>query len=197
MPETWGIILAAGESVRVKGGKLLLPFRGMTIVEWVFEQASLSELDHCLVVLGAYRDEIMALKGMKKAKLCFNERYHEGMLSSVVCGLRSLPESAEAAIIMLADQPAITGLVINQLIRSYIESGKGLILPVFQGKRGHPLLLDRKYFAEVEKLGPSSGLRSLLDMHPDDLLEQEVADQSVLRDIDTVEDYIREIKQNR
>ena len=68
-------------------------------------------------------------------------------------------------------------------------------MPVFKNKRGHPLLIDRKYRDEVAKLSNEEGLRSLADKYPDDVLEVKVNNPEILRDIDTHEDYIRELNQ--
>lgn len=196
MAEIWGIILAAGESKRLKGGKLLLPYRDSTIVETTVTNALLSELDEVLVVLGKYSEKIRSLEGIIKVKTCYNSNYREGMLSSVLCGLNNLPEEVTAAMIMPGDYPSVSSGVYNELIRQYSISAKGLIVPVCQGKRGHPLLMDMKYREQVEKLDPSEGLRSLLGTYSRDILEVDVNETGILRDIDTLGDYHYEMKQN-
>ena len=115
------------------------------------------------------------------------------MLSSVKCGFYSLPEGCLAALIMPGDQPMTGPGEINRVISSFLENDRGLIMAVHNGKRGHPLIIDMKYLEEVLSLPEEAGLRALAERHPDDVLESDTADPSVLRDIDTQEDYMNEI----
>jgi len=121
-----------------------------------------------------------------------NESYRQGMLSSIKAGFRALPPEAGAAVIMLGDQPFIASSVIDGVIAAYGKeggAGKGIVLPTFGGRRGHPVLVDLKYRDEVLALDPSDGLRQLMWAHPDDILEVEAGDAAILRDLDTPADY--------
>jgi CTP:molybdopterin cytidylyltransferase MocA len=89
----------------------------------------------------------------------------------------------------------ISSDIINKVIQTYRNSEKGLVMPVFQNKRGHPLLIDRKYRKEVAGISNDLGLRSLAEKYSTDVLEVEVNNPEILRDIDTQEDYIRELNQ--
>jgi len=148
-----------------------------------------------MVVLGSHRDEIMKVTGCLPVQYCRNENYREGMLSSVRCGFRSLPVTAEAALVFLGDQPVISPSSIRSVILAYGNSGNGIVIPVCEGKRGHPVLLSMKYREEIEKLDPEKGLRSLTDKHPGDVHEVEVNDHGILRDIDTKDNYLQELNQ--
>lgn len=89
----------------------------------------------------------------------------------------------------------ITPKVINTVIEAYRLSGKGIVIPVYEKKRGHPLLINRKYRNEIEKLDTHEGLRSLAYQFSDDVLEVKTDDSGILRDFDTYEDYKKEINQ--
>jgi len=127
----------------------------------------------------------------KSVRLSFtvNEGYMAGMLSSVQTGFRALPEDAAAAVIMLGDQPFLSSRVVDAVIAAFRESGKGVVVPAFQGRRGHPVLVDMRYRDEVLELDPADGLRRLMRAHPGDIEEVEVDDAGILRDLDTPEDY--------
>lgn len=187
----WGVILAAGESRRMGRPKLLLPYGNETIIEAVIRNVSVSRLDGILVVLGSHSRSIGDKIRSSAVKKVINRNYREGMFSSVLCGLASLPRSARAAALLLADQPGIPGEVIDSLIESFRRSDKGLVVPVYRKRRGHPLLLDLKYRSEVEALAPDVGLRGLLRAHPEDILEVRVSCPEILRDIDSPGDYRR------
>ncbi len=190
MPEIWGIILAAGESGRMQTNKLLLPYHGKTLIETVIEHVRQSEIDHILVVTGAFSDELVPVISRLPVKHCNNSEYKKGMLSSVQCGLRNIPAALEAYMIFLGDQPAIPGEVARVLIREYRKSEKGIVIPVYKGRRGHPLLIDGKYRNVIGQLDHAVGLRDLLHKYPEDVLEVNIEKPGILKDVDTPEDYL-------
>jgi len=189
MGSSWAIILAAGSSRRMGSQKLLLPFGQSTIIETVIDQVLNSSVDQVMVVLGADQEKIRNAIGQKPVQFCHNKEHEEGMLSSVICGIRSLPPDAVTALIFLGDQPGIPPLVTNQVMDAYNEELFGIVIPVFNHRRGHPLLVDMKYRKEVENLDLEQGLRSLRHHFPEDVLEVEVNEPGILVDIDTKEDY--------
>ena len=111
------------------------------------------------------------------------------MLSSIQWGIESLPEDTRAFLVMLADQPMIPGSVIDKVIDAYRNTEKSIVLPIYNGRRGHPILIDMKYKDEVEQISPDVGLRALIHNHAEDILEVEVEAPGILKDIDTMEDY--------
>jgi molybdenum cofactor cytidylyltransferase len=195
MDEIWAIILAAGESKRMGFPKMLLTFNGITMIECVIGNILGSEIDNAIVVLGCDSDLLVELVEKYHVKHCYNDNYKEGMLSSVKCGFKSLPSDYEAVIVFQGDQPLITSNVINKVIDAYRLTGKGIVIPIHKKKRGHPVLISRKYCFEIESLDPLVGLRSLASQFPDDVLEVDTDDPGILRDFDTYEEYIEEINQ--
>ncbi|NTU51710.1 MAG: nucleotidyltransferase family protein [Candidatus Aminicenantes bacterium] len=156
----WAVVLAAGESRRMGTQKLLLPFGGTTVVGAVVRAALASRAGRTLVVLGADRvavQESVDAWPLRKIEFAVNENYSLGMLSSIQTGFKALPTEAEAAVVMLGDQPFLPAKVVDAVIEAYRTSGKGIVIPVFRGRRGHPVLVDLKYRAEVLGLDPGSG----------------------------------------
>jgi molybdenum cofactor cytidylyltransferase len=195
MNEIWAIVLAAGESKRMGSPKMILPFRGATIIEKVIENVISSDVNKTVIVLGSDKDEVLRTTDKLPVMYCYNGDYKNGMLSSVKCGFRYLPQDFRAAMVFLGDQPMIETSVINNVIKGYNESGKGIVIPVYKKKRGHPLLVDNKYREEIMNLNGQEGLRELAKRYADDLLEIETENPSILKDIDTEEEYINEINQ--
>lgn len=193
MDEIWAIVLAAGASTRMKQQKLLLPFNGKSIIETVVENVARSVQSNIMVVLGSHRDEIHRKVGTIPAHFCVNENYLDGMLSSVICGFRALPKSASAALLFLGDQPQIPSKVTDLVVETWRQNNKGIVIPTFNGRRGHPALFDTKYIPEIEKLDSEKGLRALAEKFKNDVLEVECNIPAILRDIDTPEDYRLEI----
>jgi molybdenum cofactor cytidylyltransferase len=190
------IILAAGESKRMGFPKMLLTFEGVSMLQKVIGNVAASDVNNIIVVTGANGDMLKDIIGKYSVISCYNADYRNGMLSSVQCGFRNLPADFEAVLVFQGDQPLIKPEVINLVISAFRSSGKGIVIPVFSGKRGHPILIHSKYTNEIEKLSPYEGLRSLSYKYSDDVYEIDANDKGILRDFDTLEDYYREINQS-
>jgi molybdenum cofactor cytidylyltransferase len=189
-----GIVLAAGESKRMGHPKQLLPFGKKTLIETVVDHVCQSQVKQIIVVLGAHKERIAKKLAGYPVSMVFNARYRHGMLSSIQLGFTAIAKDASAALVILGDQPTIPAWVIDHLIDAYKISGKGIIVPVFQGRRGHPVLFDCKYRDEVAALDHTVGLRALVHGHPDDVEEVIVESSAILKDIDYPEDYVQELR---
>ena len=187
--KVWCLILAAGESTRMKQQKLLMPWNGKTVVEATVERALASNADEVLVVTGSHRSEIESLLKPSGVKIVVNESYQDGMLSTVLCGIKTIPSAVDAVLVMLGDQPMVQTSVINRIIETYQKKGAKIILPVWKGKRGHPVLFDLQFREEMFGLKGNPGLRELLQRYPNDVKELEVDSSEIVEDLDTQEDY--------
>lgn len=193
----WAVILAAGKSKRMGSAKLLLPMGKITLIENVIGGVLSARPDGVIVVLGADRERIEAVVGRYPVRTMFNPDFERGMLSSVTCGFKAVPSGARAILIFLGDQPAAPASITRRIIDAYRKTGKGIVLPAYRGRRGHPVLIDLKYRKDVGALDPRIGLRQLPRAHPDDVFEVKVRTAAILRDIDTPEDYRAFLKQGR
>jgi CTP:molybdopterin cytidylyltransferase MocA len=169
--------------------KLLMPFRDSTIIETVIQNVLGSSVENIMVVLGADSDEIKKATDHLPIHYCLNEEHETGMLSSVICGFRSIPEETGSVLIYLGDQPGIPPVITDTVIEAYNEEITGIVIPVYENRRGHPLLVDMKYRRNIEKLDFEKGLRSLMHLFPQDVMEVVVDEPGILVDIDTREDY--------
>lgn len=193
--EIFAVVLAAGESRRMGKPKMLLPFRGMTMIEKVISGIRSAGIEKILVVIGAEKEKLSLLLQKNSVHFCENINYREGMLSSVICAVRNLPPETAAMLVFPGDQPLIRPSTTGMVIEKYNSSKNGIVIPVYHGRRGHPLLVDKKYFNEIMLLDPSKGLRSLSDSHQNDVFELETDDPGILKDFDTYDDYLNEINQ--
>lgn len=188
------LVPAAGMSTRMGSPKQLLPFGGKTVLQSVVDTLLEAGLDDILVVLGHKADAVRSSLTDRPVRLQTNPDYRAGMFSSIMCGLSSLRETADAALIALGDQPHIRESAVRKVAAAYLNGNKGIVIPVYRGKRGHPVLVDLdRYFAEIQSLTGEDGLKPVMRGHPDDTLEVKVADGGVLRDIDTPEEYRAEL----
>jgi xanthine dehydrogenase accessory factor len=188
------IILAAGESIRMGKPKLLLPFGDASVIEMVVTHAARSALNKIFVVLGSGSGPISRVLQDYPVETVYNKQYKQGMLSSVQCGLRAVPDSTDAVMVLLGDQPMIGHGIINDIIKAFRKTDKGIIIVTHLGQRGHPILFHRKYIKEVTKFPVAGSLKDLLKKYPGDIEEMETGQAEILRDIDTEKDYQKELK---
>ena len=193
-----GIILAAGLSTRMGEPKQLLPFGDSTIIETVIDNMLGSELDEVIVIIGHESEKVHEKIRHKPIKVVFNPNYHEGMLTSVQCGVRALPDCAGAFALMLVDQPFITSDLINRVVDTYKDTDKGIALPSYNYRRGHPAIFDRRYASDIFALElESGGIRSLFKKNADDINYVIVDTNRVLKDIDYRKDYEEALQDER
>ncbi len=192
------IVLAAGASRRMGTAKQLLPFGSRTVLQTVVDALLAADLDGVAVVLGHRAEEVGETLAGLPVGIHVNEDHHKGMFTSVLCGIRVLPPSADAALMALGDQPQIRPEVVREVSQAYRRGTKGIVIPTCQGRRGHPALVDlRRYGAEIEGLEGNEGLKPVMRGHPDDTLELPVKDPGILRDLDTPDDYRSELARRR
>jgi len=191
------VILAAGKSERMGSPKPLLPWGKRTLIEATIDGIARSLANKILVVLGAAREVIEPVIAKYHVGRVFNPDFGRGMLSSIQRGLGAVSRDARAVLFFLGDQPPPDPAMINRLIRAYDNTGKGIVLPVHGGRRGHPVLIDLKYRNAIRALDPGIGLRQLMRDHPEDVLEVRTRSPRVLHDIDTPEDYERALESRR
>ncbi len=189
------IVLAAGASTRMKRQKMLLPFGDETVIERVIKNIEAVLELKILVVLGSHYKEISEKISNLQVDICINENYKEGMLSSVICGFNALPQNIGAALIFLGDQPQIPQEVTRKVISAWEKSKNGIVIPTFNGRRGHPVLIETRYRNDITNLDRNEGLRQLMKLFEKDIYEIECGRNEILRDIDTPDDYQFEIKQ--
>ena len=181
------IILAAGLSSRMGENKLLLPWRdGVPIVRQVVSKFVAASLEPVLVVTGRDAAQVRAALSDLNVSCVHNPDYATGeMLSSVKAGLRALPDELAAVFLQPADMPCLPEAVIAQLAAAH-EPGWS-VAPVYEGTRGHPVLLDRARWAAMLDLPAGARPRNGLGR----VKTAEVEDAGVLLDVDTRETYDR------
>lgn len=205
LPFISGMLLAAGLSTRMGQPKQLLPFGKSTIVETVVDNMLDSKFCEVIVIVGHCATQVQDILGERPVKIVFNPDYREGMLTSAQVGIRSLnfenvknKSDRDAFSLMLVDQPFITSELIDKVIDAYGQTDKGIVLPSYNYKRGHPVIFHQRYADDILALGTESGgVRSLFKSHSEDIHYVNVDTDDVLRDIDYREDYKRALRENR
>jgi len=189
-PKSAVILLAAGNSARMGSAKQLLDFGGKPLLRHAVESAQASGCDPVIVVLGANEHEIRpALAGLS-VEIVVNERWAEGMGTSIQTGLRAL-ESRDigGAILALSDQPFVTSGFLRGLVDKHRESGRAIVAAQYSGTAGVPVFFAREAFPLLMALKPDQGCKGVILGHPGEALLVDCPEAAM--DIDTPEDYAR------
>ena len=184
------IILSAGLSQRMGAFKPLLPLGGRTLVERVaglYQDAGVTDIH---VVVGHRADEIRRASAGLKVQWVLNERYEEGMFTSVVSGLKHLPARCTAFFMHPVDIPLVRPQTVSALIHAYESKPISVLYPVFDTERGHPPLISANLIPEILSWSGNGGLKAFLEgRHGDAVRDLPVADEATLLDLDTPEAY--------
>jgi len=192
-----GIILSAGESSRMGTPKQLLAWGKTIIIQQVVDNATASQLETVLLVLGHRAEKIAGnIAVSSKTRILVNPDYKEGMGSSVKCGVGAAPVGAGAFMVLLGDQPFIGSDIIDKVIDSHHRGGHGITIPTYDGRRGHPVIFDSCYREELLSIG-EGGAREVVRRHAGDVFELPLDSPSILVDIDTPEQYRQAIEDSR
>jgi len=175
-----GIILAGGYSSRAQTNKMMLLINGKPIVEHVILTMKVS-CQKIIVVTGHYHDEIsQAISHYTDVKIVKNQEYDSGMFSSVLCGLKEVDSDF---FLVPGDYPMIQSSTYKML-----KENQGLIrVPVYKGRRGHPIFIKKELIDELLNEPVESNLKVFRDRHQVEYVETK--DAGILQDIDTIEDY--------
>jgi len=183
------IILAAGLSKRMGQFKPLMELGGQTIVERVVSLYRAVGLTDIGVVVGFREEEIKTALTSFGVRFTANRDFEKGMYSSIVAGVRDLPDSCRAFFVNPVDIPLVRISTVKALLRTYHERSAKIFYPWFNGRRGHPPLIDTDLSKEIITWHQDGGLRTFLETRKDLAINVPVSDEGVLLDLDTPEDH--------
>jgi molybdenum cofactor cytidylyltransferase len=183
------ILLAAGQSKRMGELKQLMPFGQSTIVEQAVDNLLGSAVDEVIVVVGYKAEDVIKAIAAKPIKLVINPDYEQGMSTSIIAGLNLVHSGVRGIMLALGDQPLVDSQTIDRLMDEFYNHDKGIVVPTYQGRRGHPIIFAIKYKQQLLELSGDVGGRQIVKDHPDDVLEVAVDAESIVADFDTTDDY--------
>ncbi len=188
-PRIAAIILAAGQSRRMgAANKLLADIDGKPMVAHAADAALASGADPVIVVTGHEPDQVAAALDGRAVELVHNPDFADGLSTSLRCAIAALPGDIDGALVCLGDMPGVDARHLDRLIAAFDpSSGAALVVPTFQGKRGNPVLWQRRFFDEMTEISGDVGARHLIGAHEDELVEIAMDDDAILTDLDTPE----------
>lgn len=186
-----GLVLAAGESSRMGRDKALLLYRGQTFLGAVVGQLRAAGIERIAVVLGYHAEQIRSAVDLEGVEAVVNRDYRLGQTSSLQAGLRALDApDLEAVVLCLVDHPAVSSEVIQKLVSSFRQSSAAVVIPTFEGRRGHPVLISRALFRELIALDIFQGANTVIRRYSDATQFVDVQDPAVLLDVDDPQAYL-------
>ena len=180
------VILAAGESRRSgDANKLLFEAGGAPLVRRAAGAALASRAAEVITVTGHEADLIISALAGLDLRVVHNPNYHDGLSTSLKAGISAVPEGRTGALVLLADMPRISADIIDLLIGRFEDGGEtDICTPVFERRRGHPVLWPRRFFPQLLGVSGDTGGRDLLKMNADEISAVEVDTADIHFDID-------------
>lgn len=171
--------------------KPLLPWGAGTVVEQIVSTLLAAGIRDVVVVTGHRQEAVESTLATYPVRCVFNSSYTSGeMLSSLQAGLRATPADQTGALVALADQPQLRRDVVERVAEAFTASGEqAIVVPSYQLRRGHPIVLPRWVWPEVLGLEPGATLRAVINRHAGAIHYLLVDTPSVLADMDTPEQY--------
>ncbi|HYE49098.1 MAG TPA: molybdopterin-binding/glycosyltransferase family 2 protein [Azospirillaceae bacterium] len=187
-PRIAALVLAAGLSRRMGANKLLADDGGVPLVRRTVEAVLASRARPVTVVTGHQSEAVRAALAGLPVSFVHAADHAEGLSASLKAGLRALPAEAEGVLVCLGDMPRVPPAVLDRLAAAWNPlEGRAICVPTFQGRRGNPVLWDRRLVPEMLELTGDQGARGLMARHADQLCEVAVETDGVLLDVDTPE----------
>jgi molybdenum cofactor cytidylyltransferase len=180
------VVLAAGGSSRMGKPKQLLEIGGKTLVSIVIENILASIIDEVIIVTQPDLP-LISDNEYPEIKRVVNNAWQRGQSSSMKAGLSAVDPKTDAVMFFMADQPMVDEDIINRLITAFQESEKPIISPLYNGKKGAPVIFKRRLFDELNLIQGDRGGRDLLEVYPVEYVNIEMPMAAM--DVDTPEEY--------
>ncbi len=186
------IILAAGQSKRMRQPKMVLPWEKTTVLGKVIETIKLAGIEDILVVTGGARIDVEEIVESYSARKTHNENYeNEEMLASIQLGIKGQKAESEATLICLGDQPQVEEGCVRSICEAFLKHKSNIIVPSYQMHRGHPWLIAKDLWNYILQMQTPESMRDFLNRYKNEIQYVEYQTSSILQDIDTPEDYLK------
>jgi molybdenum cofactor cytidylyltransferase len=183
------VILSGGASRRMGSPKALLAYQGRPFLEHLVDVTKHPKIGVRRIVLGADAAPIAKEVSLAPDEVVINKDWEKGQLSSIHAALRSLPAGTEGILLCLIDHPLISSALIDDLIEAFYKSQKPIVIPLYEGRRGHPLIFSAALYDELLRAPMETGARAVVWAHTNDIAEIPTSEEGCilnLNDPDTM-----------
>jgi molybdenum cofactor cytidylyltransferase len=185
------VILSGGSSSRMGSPKALLAFQGRPFLEHLLDVTKHPKIGARRVVLGAHAEPIVKAVPLNADEIVINDEWEKGQLSSIQAALRSLPAGTDGILLCLIDHPLISSALIDGLIEQFYSTFAPVVVPVYEGRRGHPVIFSSAVYGELEKARPEVGARGVVWAHKGEVSEYITAEEGCIVNLNDPDTFAR------
>jgi len=187
-------ILAAGESRRMGRPKALIQHEGAPALQLLLNRLEDPRIVTRRIVLGAHADEIRQRIKTDPGSFLLNPASQQGQLSSVQVAVRSLEGNECGILVWPVDHFLVSHATIIRLLERFLDTQKLVVVPTFQGRRGHPVIFAKELYPELLTAPLSVGARAVVWAHAQEVMEVATEEEAVILNLNDAETLTRALE---